>query len=69
MDMVAERIKTTRDASFRRTAAVGGREVTVNHTLALASLGGATMDHEWNYVQAKFFRGIGGVFIENQARI
>jgi formate dehydrogenase major subunit len=69
MDMVAERVRATRDASFRRTATVAGREVTVNHTLALASLGGATMDNEWNYVQAKFFRGLGGVFIENQARI
>jgi formate dehydrogenase major subunit len=69
MDMVAERVKTTRDRSFRRTATIDGREVTVNHTLAIGSLGGATMDNEWNYVQAKFFRGIGGVFIENQARI
>jgi formate dehydrogenase major subunit len=69
MDMVAERVRRTRDATFRRTATVDGREVTVNHTLGLASLGGATMDNEWNYVQAKFFRGIGGVFIENQARI
>jgi formate dehydrogenase major subunit len=69
MDLVAERVKATRDRTFRRTATVDGREVTVNHTLALGSLGGATMDNEWNYVQAKFFRGIGGVFIENQARI
>jgi formate dehydrogenase major subunit len=69
MDMVAERVKRTRDATFRRTATVDGREVTVNHALGIASLGGATMDNEWNYVQAKFFRGIGGVFIENQARI
>jgi formate dehydrogenase major subunit len=69
MNMVAERVKRTRDATFRRTATVDGREVIVNHTLGVASLGGATMDNEWNYVQAKFFRGIGGVFIENQARI
>lgn len=69
MDMVAERVKKTRDATFKRTATVDGREVVVNHTLALASLGGATMDNEWNYVQAKLWRGLGGVFIENQARI
>jgi formate dehydrogenase major subunit len=69
MDMIAERVKTTRDATFRRTAQINGREVVVNHTLGIASLGGATMDNEWNYVQAKLWRGLGGVFIENQARI
>ena len=41
----------------------------VNHTLAIASLGGATNDNEWNYVQCKLMRAIGVVFIENQARI
>jgi formate dehydrogenase major subunit len=69
MDMVAERVKGTRDETFRRTVSLEEREVTVNHSLGIGSLGGATMDNEWNYVQAKFFRGIGGVFIENQARI
>ena len=69
MDMVAERVKKTRDATFRRTAMVSGRPVVVNHTLGMGSLGGATMDNEWNYVQAKFWRGIGGVWLENQARI
>jgi formate dehydrogenase major subunit len=69
MDMIAERVKRTRDASFQRTARIGEREVTVNNTLAIGSLGGATLDNEWNYVQAKLWRGLGGVFIENQARI
>jgi formate dehydrogenase major subunit len=41
----------------------------VNHTLAIGSLGGATMDNEWNYVQAKLMRALGVVNIENQARI
>ena len=41
----------------------------VNHTLAIASLGGATNDNEWNYVQCKLMRALGVVFIENQARI
>jgi formate dehydrogenase major subunit len=69
MDMIAERVKRTRDATFRRTATVDGRDVTVNHTMAIGSLGGATLDNEWNYAQAKLWRGLGGVFIENQARI
>ena len=41
----------------------------VNHTLAIASLGGATMDNEWNYIQCKLMRALGVVYIENQARI
>jgi formate dehydrogenase major subunit len=69
MDMIAERTKLTRDQSFKRTVRIGDREVTVNHTLGLGSLGGATLDNEWNYLQAKLWRGLGGVFLENQARI
>jgi formate dehydrogenase major subunit len=69
MEMIAQRVKATRDATFRRSMTFAGREVPVNHTLGIASLGGATMDNEWNYVQAKLWRGLGGVFIENQARI
>ncbi len=41
----------------------------VNHTLAIGSLGGATMDNEWNYLQCKLMRALGVVFLENQARI
>ena len=69
MEMIAERTKRTRDQSFRRTVRIGDREVTVNHTLGLGSLGGATLDNEWNYLHAKLWRGLGGVFLENQARI
>ena len=38
-------------------------------TTAIFSLGGATMDNEWNHVQQKLMRGLGVVAIENQARI
>jgi len=71
MDMIADRVKKTRDSTFKAVARPPGmdHDVTVNKTLAIASLGGATLDNEWNYAQAKLFRGLGGVFIENQARI
>jgi formate dehydrogenase major subunit len=69
MDLIAQRVKQTRDQTFQPTATIQGRTVTVNHTLAIASLGGATLDNEWNYAQAKLWRGLGGVFLENQARI
>ncbi len=69
MDRIAALVKKTRDETFHATATINGRTVTVNNTLAIASLGGATLDNEWNYAQAKLWRGLGGVFIENQARI
>ncbi|HEX5692217.1 MAG TPA: twin-arginine translocation signal domain-containing protein [Roseiflexaceae bacterium] len=74
MDMIAERIKNTRDATFAETKVVkdaDGKDVEkkVNHTLGIFSLGGATMDNEWNYVQCKLMRSIGVVALENQARI
>jgi len=74
MDMIAERVKKTRDATFNEFATVkdaNGNDVQkrVNNTLGIFSLGGATMDNEWNYVQCKLMRGLGVVAIENQARI
>ena len=40
-----------------------------NATTAIFSLGGATLDNEWNHIQQKLLRGLGIVAIENQARI
>ncbi len=45
------------------------REKTVKQVLAVASLGGATIDDEWNYLHQKLLRTLGLVSIENQARI
>jgi formate dehydrogenase major subunit len=74
MDMIAERVKKTRDETFSEFVTMKdpqGQDVQkrVNHTTAIFSLGGATMDNEWNYVHAKLLRGLGVVAIENQARI
>jgi formate dehydrogenase major subunit len=73
MKRIAELVKKTRDETFHQTATVtiDGKQVEkqVNHTLAIGSLGGATMDNEWNYVQTKLLRALGVVCIENQARI
>ena len=70
MDRIAELTKKTRDETFREFwTDRDGKQKRVNNTLAIASLGGATNDNEWNYVQCKLMRGLGVVFIENQARI
>lgn len=67
MDRIAERVMATRDATFT-TAGVDG--TSVNNTLGIASIGGATLDNEENYLIKKLFGGgLGVVSIENQARI
>src|SRR5579864_8503642 len=67
MEEIALRVKRTRDETFVERLE-DGREV--NHTLGIASLGGATLDVEENYVIKKLFNGgLGIVSIENQARI
>lgn len=69
MDMIAERFKQTRDENFIEQVSLGGATKTVNQVLAMASLGGATIDDEWNYIHQKLMRAAGLVSIENQARI
>ena len=66
MDRVAELVKKTRDATFLEKL---GNGKAVNATTAIFSLGGATLDIEWNHVHQKLMRGLGIVAIENQARI
>ena len=66
IDRIAERIKETRDRTFVETDGQGRR---VARTTAIASLGGATLDNEENYLITKLFRSFGAVFVENQARI
>lgn len=66
MDMVAERVKNTREAHWQ-TADENG--VPVRRTMAIAHLGGATLDNEENYLIKKLFNSLGIVQIENQARI
>lgn len=70
MGEVAKRVKQTRDANWQATAKdPAGKERPVNRTTAIATLGGATMDNEWNYIHSKLFRSLGIVYVENQARI
>lgn len=67
MERIAQRIKETRDATFVERLPDGQ---VVNHCLAIASLGGATLEVEENYLIKKLLNGgLGIVSIENQARI
>jgi len=66
MDMVAERVKAARDATWEDMAKDGQP---LRRTMSIAHLGGATLDNEENYLIKKLFTALGAVQIENQARI
>jgi len=66
MSRVAELVKKSREETFIERLEGGVR---VNMTPAIFSLGGATLDNEWNHIHQKLMRGLGIVAIENQARI
>ncbi|TDE34303.1 dehydrogenase [Actinomadura sp. 6K520] len=66
MDMIADRVIEARRRGWQWETADGLR---VRRTMGLASLGGATLDNEENYLIKKLFTALGAVQIENQARI
>lgn len=67
MERIARRVKETRDATFEERDENG---LTVNRTLGIGHMGGATLDNEENYLIKKLFTaGLGIVAVENQARI
>jgi formate dehydrogenase major subunit len=74
MERIAQLVKKTRDDNFNEFQEMpDGKGGTVRkrvmNTYAIASLGGATMDNEWNYIHQKLMHGLGVVYVENQARI
>ncbi len=67
MERVAQLTKQVRDETFVHKLPDGR---VVNQTMGLATLGGATLGNEENYLTKKLFGGgLGVVSIENQARI
>jgi formate dehydrogenase major subunit len=66
MDMIADRVIKTREETWEDRTDDGGP---LNRTLGFASLGGATLDNEENYLMKKLFTALGAIQIENQARI
>ena len=72
MDMVAERVKRTREQTWQERIEEEGAEHEgdlVRRTLGIAHLGGATLDNEENYLLKKLYTALGVVQVENQARI
>jgi formate dehydrogenase major subunit len=67
MDRIARLLKDARDRDLVERNADG---LAVNHLKTVASLGGATLDNEENYLLKKLFTGgLGMLPIENQARL
>jgi formate dehydrogenase major subunit len=70
MDMVAERVWSSREGHFVRSRMDAGRERPLMQCASIAHLGGATLDNEENYLIKKLFTGgLGMVALSNQARI
>jgi formate dehydrogenase major subunit len=65
MDMIADRVIRTRKEFWEWESE--GRPT--RRTLGIASLGGATLDNEENYLMKKLYTAMGAIQIENQARI
>lgn len=66
MDRMARFVKTARDNHFTETDEAGN---TVNRQTGFAFLGGATISNEEGYLTAKLMRGLGTVYLEQQARV
>ena len=66
IDMVADRFIESRRRTWQQRDDQGRL---LRRTMGLASLGGATLDDEENYLIKKLFTAAGAIQIENQARI
>jgi formate dehydrogenase major subunit len=65
LDMIADRVIETR----RETWEWEQDDRRLRRTMGLASLGGATLDNEENYLMKKLYTALGALQVENQARI
>ena len=66
MGMIADRVVKSRARTWQDTDEHGRP---LRRTMGIASLGGATLDNEENYLIKKLFTAAGAIQIENQARI
>jgi formate dehydrogenase major subunit len=65
MDMIADRVIRARNQGWQWEQ----DGIRTRRTMGFASLGGATLDNEENYLIKKLFTALGAIQIENQARI
>ena len=66
LDKLARNVKASRDRTFVTTDADGN---TVNRCEGVAFAGGAAFSSEEGYFATKVMRGLGGIYLEQQARV
>src|ERR671939_424485 len=66
MEMISDRFVRTRAETWQDETESGSP---AKRTMAIANLGGATLDNEENYLMKKLLTALGVVQVENQARI
>ena len=66
MEMIADRVLDARRKGWQDSDEDGRK---LARTMGIASLGGATLDNEENYLIKKLYTALGAIQIENQARI
>lgn len=66
IDMIADRVIETRRRTWQERDDEGRF---LRRTMGIASLGGAALDNEENYLMKKLYTAMGAIQIENQARI
>jgi formate dehydrogenase major subunit len=66
MEMIADRVLDARRKTWQDVDEEGRH---LRRTMGIASLGGATLDNEENYLMKKLYSAMGAIQIENQARI
>jgi formate dehydrogenase major subunit len=69
LDMIAQRVKETRDNNYVESVDVGGQKVTVNRTEAISWLGSAFCTDEENYLFHKMVRAMGVINVDHCARL
>jgi anaerobic selenocysteine-containing dehydrogenase len=71
LDRISKLMKETRDRTFKLTEInkKDGNQYTVNRTEGIAIFGGAGLDNEECYLESKFARSMGVVYLEHQARL
>ena len=69
MEMIADRVLEARRKGWQQEDGPADNRHRVNRTMGIASLGGATLDNEENYLMKKLYSALGAIQIENQARI
>ncbi len=66
VDMIVDRVLDTRERTWQDVDELGRH---LHRTMGIASLGGATLDNEENYLMKKLYTALGAIQVENQARI